>query len=92
MRKTIRIFGVSLALVMLLVFTTVVIGGWHHHDSANDAHCPFCHLDHQTAAQPETSQRVAVLLTLASLPLPEDSALIVSPVSSHTAPRAPPSA
>ena len=92
MRKTIRIFGVSLALVTLLVFATVIITGWHHHDSVNDAHCPYCHLGHQTAAQPETSQRVAVLLPLASLPLPEDSTLIVSPVSSHTASRAPPSA
>jgi hypothetical protein len=91
-RKTIRVLGVSLALVTLLVFATVVISGWHHHDSAKDAHCPYCHLGHQTAAQPETSQRVAVLLLLASLPLPEDSALIVSPVSSRTASRAPPSA
>jgi hypothetical protein len=92
MQKTIRVLGVSLALVALLVFATVGISSWHHHDSANDARCPYCHLGHQTAAQPETSQRVSVLLQLASLPLPEDSSVVVSPVSSHTSSRAPPSA
>jgi hypothetical protein len=92
LRKTIRVLGVSLALVSLLVFATVIGSSWHHHDSANDARCPYCHLGHQTAAQPETSQRVAVLLLVASLPVPEDSVLAASPVSSHTASRAPPSA
>jgi hypothetical protein len=91
-RNTIRILGVSLALVVLLVFATVVVSGWHHHDSANDAHCPYCQLGHQAAAQPETSHRVAVLLPVASLPLPEDSAPTLSPVSSQIASRAPPSA
>jgi hypothetical protein len=91
-RGTIRIVGVSLALAALLVFATVIVSGWHHHDSANDAHCPYCHLGHQAAAQPETSHRVAALLPLASLPLPEDSAPPVSPVSSQIASRAPPSA
>jgi hypothetical protein len=92
MQKTIRVLGVSLALVALLVFATVGISSWHHHDSANDAQCPYCHLGHQTAAQPETSQRVFVLLPLASLPLPEDSSVVAPPVSSRTASRAPPSA
>jgi len=91
-RKTIRVLGVSLALAALLVFATVVVSGWHHHDSANDAHCPYCQLGHQVAVQPETSHRVAVLLLLASLPLPEDSAPTVSPASSHISSRAPPSA
>jgi hypothetical protein len=91
-QKTIRVLGVSLALITLLVFATVIVSGWHHHDSANDAHCPYCHLGHQTAAQPETSQRVAVLLPVANLPLPEDVALVASPICSHTASRAPPSA
>jgi hypothetical protein len=91
-QKTIRVLGVTLALVALLVFATVIVSGWHHHDSVNDAHCPYCHLGHQAAAQPETSQRLTVLLPIANLPLPEDSVLVVSPVSSHTASRAPPSA
>jgi len=91
-RNTIRVLGVSLALVALLVFATVAVSGWHHHESANDANCPYCHLGHQVAAQPETSHCVAVLLPFASLPLPEDSAPAVSSVSSHLASRAPPSA
>ena len=89
--KTIRVLGVSLALLSLLVFATVVSSGWHDHDSANDSHCPYCHLGHQAAAQPEISQRVAVLSLLASLPLPEDFVPVASPVFSHTPSRAPPS-
>jgi hypothetical protein len=91
-RNTIRVVGVSLALVALLVFATVVVSGWHHHDSVNDAQCPYCHLGHQVAAQPETGHSVTVLLPVASLPLPEDSAPTVSLVSLHIASRAPPSA
>jgi hypothetical protein len=90
LRKTIRVLGVSLALLSLLVFATVVSSGWHDHGSANDSQCPYCHLGHQAAAQPETSQRVTVLSMLASLPLPEDFVPVASPVFSHTPPRAPP--
>src|ERR1700675_3984983 len=90
-RNTLRILGVSLALIALLVFSTVLVSGWHHHASVNDAQCPYCHLGHQVAAQPETGHRVAVLLPVASLPLPEDSAPTVSLVSLHIASRAPPS-
>jgi DUF2946 family protein len=90
LRKTIRVLGVSLALLSLLVFATVVSSGWHDHGSANDSHCPYCHLGHQAATQPETTQRLAVLAPLASLPLPEDFALAASPVFSHTPSRAPP--
>jgi hypothetical protein len=91
-RKTIRFLEVSVALLALLVFATVVVSGWHHHDSVNDAQCPYCHLGHQAAAQPETSQRATVLLPIASLPLPEDSAVAASPVYSRASSRAPPSA
>src|SRR5690348_14354205 len=81
-RKTIRALEVSLALVALLVFATVVATGWHHHDSVNDSHCPYCHLSHQAAGQPETSQQIAVLSALASLPLPEDIDLASAPIFS----------
>jgi hypothetical protein len=91
-RKTIRALEVSLALVALLVFATVIVSGWHHHDSANDTQCAYCHLGHQAAAQPETMQHDTVLLPLASLPLPEDSVVTPSPVYSLTSSRAPPSA
>jgi hypothetical protein len=91
-RNTLRVLGVSLALIALLVFATVVVSGWHHHESANEANCPYCHLGHQVAAQPETSHCIAVLLPFANLPLPEDLAPAVSPVSSQISSRAPPSA
>jgi len=91
-RNTIRVLGVSLALLALLVFSTVVVSGWHHHDSVNEAQCPYCHLGHQVAAQPETGHSVAILLPVASLPLPEDSGPAVSPVCLHIASRAPPAA
>ncbi len=32
-RKTIRILGISLALIALLVFATGVVSDWHHSDS-----------------------------------------------------------
>jgi hypothetical protein len=92
-RKIIRVVEVSLALIALLVFATVVGTGWHHHDSnnsANESHCPYCHLSHQAAGQPEATQRVVVLSTLTSLPLPEDSTFAAAPVFSYTVPRAPP--
>jgi hypothetical protein len=34
-RNTLRILGVSLALVALLVFSTVLVSGWHHHASVS---------------------------------------------------------
>jgi hypothetical protein len=91
-RKTIRALQVGLALLALLVFATVVGADLHHHESVNDSHCVFCHLGHQTAGQPETTELVAVLAPLASLPLPEDAGLAISPVFSDTSSRAPPSA
>jgi hypothetical protein len=90
--KAIRILGVCLALVALLTFSTGVVSDWNHHDSTNDARCPYCHLSHQAAGQTQNNQCVAVLNPVDSLPLPEDSTLIASPVPSNTSPRAPPAA
>jgi hypothetical protein len=92
LRKTIRIHGVSLALIALLVFATGVVSDWNHHDSTNDARCPYCHWGHQAPIQSETPLCVAVLNPVASLPLSED---VVPPTGtdfSQTAPRAPPAA
>jgi hypothetical protein len=91
-RKVFRILGVSLALVALLAFSTGVVSDWNHHDSTNDARCPYCHLSHQAAAQTENNQCTAVLNPVDSLPLPEDSVLVVSPVPSNRSSRAPPAA
>jgi hypothetical protein len=90
--KTIRILGVCLALVALLAFATGVVSDWNHHDSTNDARCPYCHLGHQAPNQQAAPLCVAVLKRVASLPLPEDAAPAKAPVSSQTATRAPPSA
>ena len=91
-RKTIRALGVSLALVALLIFATGVVSDWHHQGSRDDAHCPYCHLGHQTPVQLEVVPSVLLLKPVASLPLPEDIVLAKGPVFSQTAPRAPPTA
>jgi hypothetical protein len=89
-RKTIRILGVSLALIALLVFATGVVSDWNHHDSSSDAQCPYCHLAHQTPNQLETPLSVSVLRPVASLPFSEDANPAAAPALSQTAPRAPP--
>jgi hypothetical protein len=91
-RKTIRILGVSLALIALLVFATGVVSDWNHHDSTNDARCPYCHLGHQTPNQLEAPLCISVLKPVAALPLLEDADPAAGPVLSQTAPRAPPAA
>ena len=90
--KTFRILGVSLALVVLLVFATGVVSDWNHQDPSDDAHCPYCHLGHQTPVQLEVAPSFSFLKAIASLPLPEDTLLATGPVFSQTAPRAPPAA
>ena len=70
--KTIRILGVSLALVVLLVFATGVVSDWNHQGPSDDANCPYCHLGHQTPAQLSVAPSVSLLKPVASLPLPED--------------------
>jgi hypothetical protein len=91
-QKTIRILGVSLALIVLLVFATGVVSDWHHQGSNDDARCPYCHLGHQTPAQLVAAPSVLMLKPVASLPLPQDAVLASGPVFSQTSPRAPPSA
>ena len=92
MRKTIRILGVSLALIALLVFATGVVSDWNHQGSVDDAHCPYCHLGHQTPAQLVVAPSVSLLKPVASLPLPQDVILASGPDFSQTSPRAPPTA
>ena len=91
-QKTIRILGVSLALIVLLVFATGVVSDWNHQGANDDARCPYCHLGHQTPAQLVVTPSVSLLKPVASLPLPQDTVLATGPVFSQTSPRAPPSA
>ena len=88
--KTIRILGVSLALVLLLIFATGVASDWNHQGPSDDAHCPYCHLGHQTPAQLVAASSGILLKPVASLPLPQDTRLVTDHVFSQTAPRAPP--
>jgi hypothetical protein len=92
MRKTIRLVGVSLALLALLAFSTVVVSDFDCHSAADDARCPYCHLTHQAPAKPEITHTVSTLEAVAFLPLPEDTTPTVLPVFSSTTPRAPPAA
>jgi len=91
LRKTVRILGVSLALIALFVFATGVVSDWNHHNSNDDVRCPYCHLGHQAAAQIEMPPAVSFLKPVSSLPLPQDILLATGPDFSQTAPRAPPS-
>ena len=90
--KTIRLLGISLALVVLLVFATGVVSDWNHQGLSDDAHCPYCHLGHQTPVQLSVAPSVLLLRPVASLPLFKDIVLAMGPVFSQTAPRAPPAA
>jgi hypothetical protein len=90
--KTFRMLGVSLALIVLLVFATGVVSDWNHHSPSDDANCPYCHLGHQTPVQLDVAPSVFLLKPVASLPLPEDIIPAAGPVFSQTAPRAPPAA
>ena len=92
LRKTIRILGISLALLALLAFSTVVVSDFDCHNAADDARCPYCHLSHQAPAEPEITQCVSVLEPVAFLPLPEETTPVSVPVFSQTSPRAPPTA
>jgi hypothetical protein len=89
-KKTIRLLGVSLALLALLVFATGVVSDWNHQSPSDDANCPYCHMGHQASAQLEIPPSVSRLKPIASVPLPEDIVPVTSPVFSQTAPRAPP--
>jgi len=88
--KTIRILGISLALIALMIFATGVVSDWNHQGPSDDAHCPYCHLGHQTPAQLVVAPAVSLLKPVASLPLPENIVPAAGPVFSQTAPRAPP--
>ena len=92
LRNTIRILGISLALLALLAFSTVVVSDFDCHTAADDARCPYCHLSHQAPAEPEITQCVSVLEPVAFLPLPEETTPDTVPVFSQTSPRAPPTA
>jgi hypothetical protein len=89
-QKTIRLLGISLTLIVLLVFATGVVSDWNHHSPSDDANCPYCHLGHQTPVQLQVAPSVSLLKPVASLPLPEDAILAAGPVFSQTSPRAPP--
>jgi hypothetical protein len=91
-RKAIRSLTVAIALAALFFFITA--GGiLHHHDSASaDAHCPICHLTHQTIEQSAQVQRVATPERLGPAPVPQDPSFVPSPLAPRVATRAPPSA
>jgi hypothetical protein len=90
LRKTVRILGISLALVALLVFATGVVSDWNHQSPSDDANCPYCHLGHQTPSGLAVAPTVALLKPIAFLPLPEVVVPVFGAVFSQTAPRAPP--
>ncbi len=90
--KICRLVGVSLALVLLLVFATGVVSDWNHYGPSDDSRCPYCHLGHQTPVRLEAAPGVSLPRQIASVPLPEDTILAMQLAFSQAAPRAPPAA
>jgi hypothetical protein len=91
-RKTIRFVGVLLALMVLLIFATGVVSDWNHQGPSDDAHCPYCHLGHQTPVRLQVAPSASLLKPVASVPLPQNPLPATDLSFSQTAPRAPPSA
>jgi hypothetical protein len=91
-RKTIRLLGVLLALMVLLVFATGVVSDWNHQGPSDDAHCPYCHLGHQTPVRLQVAPSASLLKAVASVPLPQNPVPATDLSFSQTSPRAPPSA
>ena len=91
-RKTIRVLAISLSLLALLLFSTVVVSDFDCHNATDDARCPYCHLSHQAPAEPEITKCISVLEPFALLPLPDDTSPVIVSAFSQTSPRAPPSA
>jgi hypothetical protein len=89
-RKTIRFLGITLALVALVIFATGVVSDWCHQGPSGDAHCPYCHLGHQTPAQLVAAASVSSLKPVAYLPPSAEIVLVAAVTFSQTAPRAPP--
>jgi hypothetical protein len=89
-RKTIRFLGVTLALIALVIFATGVVSDWSHQGPSADAHCPYCHLGHQTPAQLAVAPSSISLKPIAFLLLVVDILHFAAPIYSQTAPRAPP--
>jgi hypothetical protein len=89
-KKTIRLLGVSLTLVVLLIFTTGVVGDWNHQSAKDGVNCPYCHLGHQTPARFAVAPFVSLRKSVAPLALPEEIVQATGAVISQTAPRAPP--
>ena len=64
-RKTIRVWAVSFAVLALLVFSTTVVSDWDCHNAADDTRCPYCHLTHQAPApESDIPQNVSFLSLL----------------------------
>jgi hypothetical protein len=89
-RKTIRFLGIAFTLLAMVIFATGVVSDWNHQGPLDDAHCPYCHLGHQTPAQLVVAPSVSLLKPVAYLPPSVDILQVTSDTYSQTAPRAPP--
>jgi hypothetical protein len=88
-RRTIWRLMFLVALLALLIGTTLGVVCHHHATSCPDA-CPICHLSHQAIEQASTSARVCALIAAGSAPEPRHHRSTVGPVVRHIPARAPP--
>ena len=89
--RTIRRLAVPVALLALLVLTTVGCV-WHHHASSADTNCSICHLNHQVIERPLAVDRTPALALLGAHPDPFEPEFVSGPAVSRIPARAPPSA
>jgi hypothetical protein len=88
-RKTIWRLVFPVALLALLIGTT--LGGvWHHHASSSSDNCPICHLSHQAIEPALASARVSVLIATGRAPEPKRLSFTEAKSARHVPARAPP--
>lgn len=88
-RKTIWRLVFPVALLALLIGTTLGVV-WHHHASSSPDNCPICHLSHQAIEPALAGARVSVLIATGSAPEPQHLSFTATNSARHVPARAPP--
>jgi hypothetical protein len=88
-RRTIWRLVFPVAVLALLIGTTLGVA-WHHHATSSPDTCPICHLSHQAIEPAPASARVAALMPTGPAPEPQHLSFTQALSARHLPPRAPP--
>ena len=80
---------IPVALVLLLMGTTLGVV-WHHHATSSPDNCPICHLSHQAVEPAPANARVAVLVATGDAPEAQHLRFVRVLSARQLPPRAPP--